>query len=273
MGRIYEVYIDVLAVNNFFADFAALAAVNYFMRRGVRVYRILSGALCAACGNCLAFVICQDMGAYLLVVHFLLNPLALYICFQEKSRTDFLADLGISYCAFLLLGGVMEWLYADGRGIFSYGTAAVTAVLLLLAALWWSRRCLKKRSRYLTLRICQQGVAVRVQALSDSGNLLTDPYTGKPVSMLDRVVYEKNYGAPQPVRLIPYESLGCRHGLLEAVTIEKMSFAYGNRKMTVHQAVIGLTDHALFEKKPYQMIINPQELSDEKPENPTGGEI
>ena len=271
MGRIYEVYIDVLAVNNFFADFAALAAVNYFMRRGARVFRILSGALFAACGNCLAFVICRDMGACLLAVHFLVNPLALYICFLEKSWRDFLADLGISYCAFLLLGGIMEWLYADGRGVLSYRTAAAAAALLLPAAFLYSRRCLKRRSRYVDLQICRQGRSVRVQALSDSGNLLTDPYTGKPVSMMDRMIYEKFYGLPQQVRLIPYESLGCRHGLLEAVTIEELSFAYENRKVVVHQAVIGLTDHALFEKKPYQMIINPQELTDEKPENPTGG--
>ncbi len=36
VGAIYEVYIDVLAANNFFADLAALLAVNIFRKRSVR---------------------------------------------------------------------------------------------------------------------------------------------------------------------------------------------------------------------------------------------
>ena len=45
MGAIYEVYIDVLAVNNFLVDLAALLAVNLYRRRNVRALRILAGAL------------------------------------------------------------------------------------------------------------------------------------------------------------------------------------------------------------------------------------
>ena len=81
--------------------------------------------------------------------------------------------------------------------------------------------------------------------------------------MIDRRAYEAAVQAPQAVRLIPYESLGCRHGLLEAVTIEELSFVYDDQKKTVKGAVLCLVDHALFEKKPYQMIINPQETDAE----------
>ncbi len=40
MGAIYEVYIDVLAVNNFLVDLAALLAVNLYRRRNVRALLI-----------------------------------------------------------------------------------------------------------------------------------------------------------------------------------------------------------------------------------------
>lgn len=264
MGGIYEVYIDVLAANNFFADLAALFAVNIFRRRQVHAHRIIAGAVLGTLGSCLVFVVFANPAAYFLTVHFLLNPAVLLLTFREKSKQDFFSDLCISYFVFLLIGGITEWLYAGGLGFFTYEAAVGMALLLLLMTSWWLRVRLKNRVRYAEVKLHQNGKQIRLQALSDSGNLLTDPYTGKPVSMIDRQVYENAYGRPCGVRLIPYESLGCRHGLLEAVTVEELSYVYGNRAVSIKKAVLGLADHALFEKKIYQMIINPQE-------NSTGG--
>ncbi len=262
--QIYEVYIDVLAINNFLADLAALFAVSVFFKRKTPARRILAGAVLGTLGSCAAFLCCRHMAVYLLAVHFLVNPLVLLFCFREKTKQEFLADLCGGYFAFLLLGGITEWLYEGENGFLSYKMTVSAAFLLLPAAVLWIRRQLQNRIRYLEAQLCQQGKRLCLTALSDSGNLLRDPYTGKAVSMIDRSVYETAYGAAQAVRLIPYESLGCRHGLLEAVTIEELSYAYGNGTKTIKRAVLGLADHALFEKKPYQMIINPQE-------NPTGG--
>lgn len=241
-----------------------MTAVNIFLRRQVRAYRILAGAVFGTLGSCLAFILCRNMALYLMLVHFILNPAVLYVSFREKNRKDFLADLFVSYLVFLLAGGIMEWLYAGGRGFFSYEAAAVAALALLMAAVLWSKQQLKNAVRYLKVRIRHQERHIRLRALADSGNLLRDPYTGRPVSMIDRKIYEAAYGPPEAPRLIPYESLGCRHGLLEAVTIEELSITYQNRGIKVRKAVLGLAEHALFEKKPYQMIINPQELAEKK---------
>lgn len=264
MGVIYEVYIDVLAVNNFLADLAALLAVNLFRKRRIRAWRLAAGAGCGTLASIVLFAVCKSPAAYLLAVHFLVNPAVLFFTFHEKSKQDFFSDLCVSYFSFLLIAGVVEWLYAGGFGLVSYELAVGAALLLLPAAAIWLRRQIKNRAGYLEAQISQNGKQITLRALADSGNLLADPYTGKPVSMIDRRIYEAAYGAPQAVRLIPYESLGCRHGLLEAVTIEKLSYASGNGAASIQGAVLGLADHALFEKKPYQMIINPQE-------NVTGG--
>ena len=247
-------------------DLAALTAVKIFRKKQAGIFRILAGATVGTCASCIVFAVCPDMAAYLLVVHFLLNPSILFFCFREKSRNDFFLDLCTGYFAFLLAGGMMEWLYAGGRGFFSYKMAAALVPLLLLGAGFWCRRLIKNRSR-LQVTIRQNGRSLCLQALSDSGNLLHDPYTGRQVSMVDRDAYQAAFGLPQKVRLIPYESLGCRHGLLEAVTAEEISYVYGGCQVDCPQAVLGLADHALFDKKTYQMIVNPQEL----PGQGTGG--
>ncbi len=259
MGAIYEVYIDVLAVNNFLVDLAALFAVNLYRKRNMRSLRILAGALAGTFLNCAVFLMFRHPAAYLLVVHFLVNPVIVWFCFREKSKQDFFSDLCVSYFMFIIIGGTVEWLYAKGSGVFSYETALIMSFAVLCAAVLWLGRRMR-RARYIQAKARQNGVWITVRALSDSGNLLTDPYTGKKASMIDRSVYEAAYGAPSAVRLIPYESLGCRHGLLEAVTIEELCFVYEERTKAVQGAVLCLADHALFEKKPYQMIINPQEI-------------
>lgn len=263
MGAIYEVYIDVLAANNFLVDLAALLAVNLFRKKKVRALRILAGAAAGTLISCLVFFNCRHPAAYFMAVHFLVNPGILLFCFGEKSKQDFFSDLCVGYFTFIIIGGTVEWLYAKGGGLFSYEMALFAAFTVLCGAvLWFGKRL--RHIRYFQAMVSQQGRCITVRALSDSGNLLTDPYTGKRVSMIDRRVYEAAYGHPPAVRLIPYESLGCRHGLLEAVTIEELNYEYEGCARSIQGAVLGLADHALFEKKPYQMIINPLE-------NETGG--
>ncbi|MCI8918523.1 MAG: sigma-E processing peptidase SpoIIGA [Eubacterium sp.] len=264
MGSIYEVYIDVLAVNNFLIDLAAFMAVNLFLRRRVRAYRILIGVILGTIGSCLAFLYFKNLAAYLLFVHFVLNPAALSLSFREKNRKAFIEDLLVGYFAFLIIGGAIEWIYKDGRGTIPYGTAAAAAVGMLILAVLWTRRYLKNRSRYYEAAVSSGSTTVRLYALADSGCLLHDPYTGRPVSMIDQKVFEASFGKPQAVRLIPYESLGCRHGLIQAVTVEELHYIYENKERCVKQAVLGLADHQLFEKKAYGMIINPQELAESK---------
>lgn len=246
----------MLALNNFFVDLAALLAVSIFRKKRARAYRLLAGAIWGTLGSCAVFLFCGHMAVYFLVVHFFINPLVLFFSFRETGRKDFFTDLCVGYFAFLIIGGITEWLYADGNGVFPYELAVGIAVPVLIVAAFWHRRQKRKRVRYLKAELWHEEVYISLQALSDSGNLLRDPYTGKNVNLIDKTVYVRTFGPPQAVRMIPYESLGCQHGLLEAVTIEKLSYVLEDGEIQIEQAVLGLADHTLFERKSYQMIIN-----------------
>lgn len=234
--------------------------MRIFLQRKARALRLLVGALISTAFNCLTFLLCQNMAVYLFLVYFLWNPAVIYFIFREKSKSVFFTDLTACYLAFLLSGGMMEWLYAGGGGMLSYGMAAAAVLLALMALIVWSRHRMGARSCYLRVKICDHGKELWVHALIDSGNLLHDPYTGKPVSMIDREFYESGFGCAQNPRLIPYESLGCKHGMLESVLIEGLSFSYEGCAWNVKEPALGLAEHRIFEKKPYQMIINPREL-------------
>ena len=104
MGSIYEVYIDVLAVNNFLIDLAAFMAVNLFLRRRVRAYRILIGVILGTIGSCLAFLYFKNLAAYLLFVHFVLNPAHLvfsrFLCHSHNIQNSTDSGRTYAFCNF-----------------------------------------------------------------------------------------------------------------------------------------------------------------------------
>lgn len=261
VGVIYEVYIDVLAINNFFADLTAFIIVRIFLQRKVRALRILAGAAASTLGSCISFVFCPNMALYLLIVNLIWNPVVLYFIFREKSVGVFFTDLAACYLVFLLSGGMMGWLYADGDGVFSYGAANVAVLAALTVLILWSRHRLSSRTHYLQVKVYKDNKSLCLQAFVDSGNLLHDLYTGKPVSMIDCECYESFFDCTQPVRYITYESLGCKHGLLKVITADELSYSYEGCNWRIQKPALGLAEHTLFKTKPYQMIINPLEMA------------
>ena len=101
--------------------------------------------------------------------------------------------------------------------------------------------------------------SVPLSAYYDTGNLLTDPYTKLPVSIVSIQIADRLFQEEKPaVRLIPYQSVGEENGLLEAYTIDKMLIYKGKRKQIVQPAVVGLAKERLFAGGEYQMILNGQ---------------
>lgn len=63
---------------------------------------------------------------------------------------------------------------------------------------------------------------MRVTALIDSGNSLTEPISGKPVSIIDRGVFCELWEQNAPFRAIPYRSIGKKHGILQGYLLPEL---------------------------------------------------
>ena len=119
---------------------------------------------------------------------------------------------GLLFALCMLLGGSLA-------GGVLMGTVPLRAALLgAVAALVAPRlvrsltAAIRNRSRHVLLRVVLQDRTLLVQALADSGNLLTEPLTGKPVVILDRSLLP-DCGGGRPV---PYATLG-GEGFLYAI--------------------------------------------------------
>ena len=98
---------------------------------------------------------------------------------------------------------------------------------------------------------------IRLRAYWDSGNQLTDPYTGQEISILSGSVAEKFFTKEKDlVRFVPYRSLGEKDGLIAVTNVDEMTVFQGKRAVKIPHAAIGTADKMLFDGKEYEMLLN-----------------
>ena len=112
-----------------------------------------------------------------------------------------------------------------------------------------------------------------VNALLDSGNSLREPISQRPVSILDRRIFESVWGEedrlPGP-RVIPYHSIGRRRGILEGYRIPEMWVELQGVKKRCRDIYVGLAEDGFSQEGPYEMILSPWILEEGSGASPGG---
>ncbi|MCI8991461.1 MAG: sigma-E processing peptidase SpoIIGA [Eubacterium sp.] len=259
----YEFYIDVFWLNNFLMD-AAAALLVMVIRRYKLKFRIFAAIAVTDTISCLA-ILALPYAAAVAVIHILLNPLMVWWGFSIRSWKRLLQDVLLVFVMIFLEGGVWQWC-SENEFLNKFRYPAICIYALLLVFLWSLRRTeSKKRKEYVVDLYMKNTDRIELHAFYDSGNLLRDPYTNSPVSIVcDADVEEYIKTAGLPVRLIPFHSLGKSEGLLKAVTIDKMVIHTKDRKIQIQKPVIGINSERLFAGKKYHMLLHAASLEGEE---------
>lgn len=124
---------------------------------------------------------------------------------------------------FVLLIGAVTFGFSAGAVIFallqlSLGGIAdsknqVLPMLLGAAGLGFACFVLGRDQNYLPVELTLGDQTVRLTALRDTGNFLTDPVTGKPVLVVDAKIAGKLTGLPLPALQNPVDTIGTYPGL------------------------------------------------------------
>jgi len=197
-----------------------------------------------------------NTGFRTILLHFGLNTGMTVAAFGWKDRRFFLENWLFIYLAVLFLGGVMEW--EESLGIpasFFWVKAIVVAVALTGVTIYFMQ---KKNfmEQIFKVDVIHHGRTWELSGYWDSGNLLQDPYNGKPVNILQARLAEQIFSeSVDYCRLIPYCSLGKVNGLLSVYNAEKMYIYQGNERLAVEPAVFGIAEEGLLEGKEYDVIL------------------
>lgn len=265
MRRIFLFYADVFVLQNLCMDYIALTGVNYFLKRRQRLRRLLMISIFASLGSLFLHIYIINIGIRTIILHFFLNTVMTGLAFGWNGKREFLENWFFIYLTILFLGGIMEW--ETGLGIpaaFFWIKAAIGALLLTLA----TRVFMQKKEvldQIFQVEVIHHGKTWKLKGYWDSGNLLVDPYIGKPVNILKGGLAEQIFSEKEDyMRLIPYCSLGNENGLLSVYNAERMYIFQGKKRLEVAPAVFGIAGAGLLEGKEYDVILQTSMLERER---------
>lgn len=111
-----------------------------------------------------------------------------------------------------------------------------------------------------------QGERWELTGLIDTGNHLTEPLTGRPVSILDWEAAEKlpRFRQIQQEKngylYIPFHSVGTESGWMMGMVVDVMYIRYRGEEIRVSHPVLAVSRERLNTKGQYQMIIHPRHI-------------
>lgn len=237
-------------------DYIALAGVNCFLKRRKKIQRLFITSLLASVGSLLIHIYIRNTGVRTILLHFVLNTAMTRLAFGWKDKRFFLENWFFIYLGILFLGGIMEWEASLGIPARYFWIKAIAAAVLLTGVTIYFMQKKGFMERIFRVDVVHHGKRWELNGYWDSGNLLQDPYNGKPVNILQANLAEQIFSEKSDyMRLIPYCSLGNANGLLSVYNAEKMYIYKGNERLEIESAVIGVAGKGLLEGKEYDVIL------------------
>ena len=98
-------------------------------------------------------------------------------------------------------------------------------------------------------------------ALMDTGNKLYDPFFHKPVILVDEKMIQEllqrcKEEYPEKLHFIPFQSVGKENGVLEGITLDRVSIQWHNKQMQFRDVIAASTKENLYKGKEYQVIFH-----------------
>lgn len=258
---IYAVYIDVFLVQNVLMDLQLLLLTMLLLREKVIFLRLLAASLVGGAGAVMILLSGIGFGITYVLLVLVLDLAMLLVCVRKpiKGRPAFqklvmgIIDL---YGMVFAYGKLME---CAGRLVGErLAQILVTGVIIGIVIFILAYRSLMEPRHIYEVTLTEEGENVICRALFDTGNLLTDPISGKPVSVVEETALMKGWleKYPQKYKIIPYQSVGREHGVLEGIVVDELVIKKEQEQVVKKGAVVAFYKGKLSKNGDFQMILN-----------------
>lgn len=219
-----EIYVDSLLVLQFCLNMYLLVLVNAMLYHVASLKRLLCGAIGGAVVAVVP-VLLMGPSVYGLGIGFVLSVgMMCKYTFRVRGISQWLKVLEKMSVATLLLGGILLMLRRllppvyQITGIMGVLVPATAGFLLVSERMSRSRR--REKECYVIVQKDKE--KLRIKALMDTGNLLREPISQKPVAVVDEATFSLLFPnkTPEGYRVIPYRSVGKKHGVLKGYYLE-----------------------------------------------------
>lgn len=253
-------YWDLYLIENLFLDGAMLILTLILMRKRVCIRRVLIAAFLGAATSTVLLVAGLQFGFLYILILFGMGIVMMGIAMEQKTRNEIL--LGIVYYftlvfvfSKLLRGG--EWIVKNKVSGIVIAVLVIGIMSMALFYIIYQNQKNRQKTIY-QVSIVAQGQRLEVKALYDTGNALTEPFSRKPVSIIEYAVWDTlmKETEPERFRVIPFHSIGQEHGIMKGMEVDELIIWMGDRKIVQKQAIVALYEGSLSKDKSFQMILH-----------------
>lgn len=260
-----DIYVDVLFAVNFFITYLLLMLTSALVKAKSETKRFLLSAFFGALYSFVIFI--PEFNMLLdFILRLVASAVIVFTAFGYKRLFVFLKTLLCFYFSNMIFLGVIiaVWITFKPKGIVINNGAVyfnIPAKILLLLALFayvlslllikLYNYTVSKKEIY-SLTIILKGEEYKMFAFLDSGNKLTEPFSGYPV-----IIVDKSKISFEAQRLIPYNTVG-GEGVLEAFQPDKVIISNGKKSFDSDRVYVAASN---VESKEFSAILSPEILN------------
>ena len=220
---------------------------------------IFLGALIGSVLTCVVVILPIPYAIIKIILfHMFINTCMIRVGLKIKTIREFVKAILLLYIGSFLLGGILEMLrqYVKIGSLFFF--LAILGYYLALG-IWKFISYLQRWNQYHCNVdvVCGKNV-YRMKGLIDTGNNLSDPITGDPVSIIDKDMAMKLFDKEQikNVRYIPYRTIGNAESVLLIIRADQLRIC-GEKTYEINQPLLGISEEKVSVRGEYEMILNP----------------
>lgn len=234
------VYADIVILVNFVTDYILLYLTALFLRLSVKLKNLLIASLAGAFFALLCACFFSDNSIIRLIFGMLTLPVVCRIAYGKMNIQSVIKSIVAMILFSIALGGIVTFVYSQSSCLQMMEIVILPVCCLLLLVLY------RKFNEVFSYEVKGKRVDAVIEMfdgvynvilLSDSGNLLIDPYTKLPIIVLNGC-FNRCHDSVEP-RLVPVTS-ACGSMLMEVITPKSISM-YKNDKNVLLKAVVGFS--------------------------------
>ena len=243
-----EVYVDSLFLVNFVMNLYLLLLVDKSAHCTATRGRLILGAAVGAVAYLIPFFLGGPMWLRLLLGLGIGTFMMIWITFRIKGIVGFFKILEkLLLYSFLMGGGIL--FLGNKLPIVREYTLGIFGVMGLGALVYILVTELQKRNHHncmCKVVLSAKDAKMKVTALIDSGNSLVEPVSGKPVSVIEKKVF---YGLwkepPEFYRVIPYHSIGKKHGMLKGYLLPEIQIEVNGVTKICKEVYVAVSEESI----------------------------
>ena len=237
-----KIYLDLIYIVNLIFDFVLLFLVSYFLKRRIKLYKILLGSLVGSFSVIFLFLPLSNIS--LLFLKIITSILMIVTTFGYRNKEYFKKNFLYLYIISIIMGGILYFLITT----LKYNTNALkdnlslNFIILLVITPILTYLYLKKEKDYKNTYSLIHKIELDINnktfiynAYLDTGNKLCDPYKKRPILLVHDKKLEFDY---KDSILVPYKTLE-HDGILKCKKVDSLKIDDKEIKTNI---LIGISD-------------------------------